>query len=238
MFGIAQYQICSMPLNPDDPRDVQSADLMDQIINRHYMDPLFRGEYPPDVLRRFRRFLPNNFEHDLETMRVPGDFLGINYYLAQSYRYSIWSPLTRARAALTPGAVRNDLGWEVHPEGLYERLHRIDADYGHPVVYVTENGFPTIEESTESGTRSASLEDPHRIDYLDSHIQAVARARREGIPVKGYFVWSLMDNFEWTEGYRARFGLLRVDFSTQSRTWRGSAHWYKQRIRRGTPEAE
>jgi beta-glucosidase len=161
--------------------------------------------------------------------------------------------LAHARDAPTPGAVRNDLGWEIDPQGLYRLLRRIDADYGSPVVYVTENGYPTIEESERNGSgrargssaaragsrRSAdALEDPERIAYLDSHIRAVAMARREGVRVKGYFVWSLMDNFEWAEGHRARFGLLRVDYPTQTRAWRSSAHWYRHRIRAGAPQAE
>jgi beta-glucosidase len=276
-IGIAQHQIWGAPLDPDDPRDIRAAELADQIINRFYMDPLFLGEYPPEAVKRLRRFLPKGYERDLETMRVPGDFVGLNFYQVQSYRYSPWMPWVRAREAPTPGAVKNDLGWEIDPEGLYRLLRRIDADYGSPVVYVTENGYPTIEEPGQNGSgrsRGSStaravetaqgsstvkagstapadstatagsgeppgvLEDPARIAYLDSHVRAVARARRDGVQVKGYFVWSLMDNFEWAEGYRARFGLLRVDFPTQTRAWRSSARWYRDRIRAGAPEAE
>jgi beta-glucosidase len=262
-IGIAQHQIRTLPLDPDDRRDIRAADLVDQVINRHYMDPLFLGRYPPIIAEKFRRLLPAGHERDLETMQEPGDFLGLNYYQIQSYRYSRWAPWLPAKETPTPGAKKNPLGWEIDPDGLYWLLSRIDRDYGHPVVYVTENGYPTIE-NPGAGARSSGghtsgdrdqrgrnsgghpagarspgvLEDPERIAYLEAHVGAVTRAREAGARVKGYFVWSLMDNFEWTEGYRARFGLLRVDYPTQTRTWRRSAHWYRDRIRVGAPEAE
>ena len=238
--GIAQHQLW---IQPRGTGDLRAADLADQFINRFYMDPLFAGEYPPEIVRRLGRFLPRGYERDLEEMRQPGDFVGLNYYQLRSYRRCPWVPFVQARQVPTPGAPRNDLGWEVDPEGLYRLLGRMKEEYGNPRVHVTENGCPTVEGGAGSDARGTDtpgegpLEDPERIAYLDGHIRAVARARQEGVRVEGYFVWSLMDNFEWAEGYRARFGLLRVDFATQVRSWRASARWYRDRIRAGAPEA-
>jgi beta-glucosidase len=268
--GIAQHQVWTRPLDPDDPRDLRSADLADQVINRFYIDPLFLGRYPGEIMKRFRRFLPPGFEKDLPTMVEPGDFVGLNYYQMQSYRHSPWVPLVGTRQARTPGAPRNELGWEIDPEGLYRLLLRLHTEYAAPLVYVTENGYPTVEEGgaragkrRDAGERTGTgaggfgartgggeaagapadgpagdLQDPERIAYLESHIRAVARARHDGAAVKGYFLWSLMDNFEWAEGYRARFGLFHVDYATQARSWRASAHWYRERIRAGAPEGK
>jgi len=246
-IGIAQHQVWIRPLDPDDPRDLRAADLADQVINRFYIDPLFLGGYPPEMVKRFHRFLPRGFERDLPTMVEPGDFVGLNYYQCQSYRHAFWMPFVGALQAETPGAARNELGWEIDPDGLYRLLLRLHTEYGAPLVYVTENGYPTVEEphaGKGAGARGPEaagtppLEDRERAAYLESHIRAIGRARGRGVPVGGYFVWSLMDNFEWAEGYRARFGLLRVDYATQARSWRRSAHWYRERIQAGAPEGE
>ncbi|MBN1837743.1 MAG: beta-glucosidase, partial [Spirochaetales bacterium] len=235
--GIAQHQVAGSPRDPGNPRDVRAAEFADQMINRFYLDPLYFGKYPPEILRRLRLFLPRDYERDLPEMREPGDFLALNYYQAQSYRHCPWVPIARARVVPTPGAQRNDLGWEVDPGGLYRMLCRLKEEYGNPTVYVTENGYPTVEEpERQCSPPHAGLDDRQRIAYLDAHIRAVASARREGSRTAGYFVWSLMDNFEWAEGYRARFGLLHVNFATQERTWRASARWYRERIQTGGPE--
>jgi beta-glucosidase len=232
--GVAQHQVWIRPRDPGNAGDLRAADFAEQVINRFYIDPLFLGGYPPEVVRRFRNFMPRNYERDLPGMIEPGDFVGLNYYQSQRYTRAFWIPLVGARQVPTPGAPRNPLGWEIDPEGLYRLLLRLHADYGAPQVYVTENGYPTVE--APGGT--PLLDDPERVGYLQSHIRAIGRARGQGVPVDGYFVWSLMDNFEWAEGYRARFGLLRVDYASQTRSWRRSARWYRERIQAGAPEGE
>jgi beta-glucosidase len=230
-IGIVQYQSWNHPLDPEDPRDVRAAQMADQLVNRFYMDPLLLGGYPPEALRFLACFLPRGYERDLEEMLEPGDFVGLNYYESHSCRHSFWVPFAHVRTVPTPGVPRNVLGWEIDPEGLYRLLRRLREDYGNPRVYVTENGLPLREEPGVD-----PLEDEARVAYLEEHIRAVQRARREGARVEGYFVWSLMDNFEWAEGYAARFGLLRVDYDTLARSWRRSAHWYRRRILQGVAE--
>jgi beta-glucosidase len=225
-LGISEAQIWIQPLNPADPRDVAAADRVDQLINQLYIDPLFFGRYPEGVLRSVGRRLPRGFERDLEEMREPGDFVGLNYYMRQSYRRAPLVPFLRAREAPTPGARRSAM-WEIAPEGLYRLLLRLKQEYGNPPVYITENGYPLPERPGVD-----PLDDGERIEYLDAHIAQAMKARAEGVDLRGYFVWSLLDNFEWDLGYAMRFGLIRVDFATQERAWRRSAHWYRERIRR------
>jgi beta-glucosidase len=117
--------------------------------------------------------------------------------------------------------------WEIAPEGLYQLLLRLKREYGNPPVYITENGYPLPERPGVD-----PLDDTERIDYLESHITQALKARSEGVDLRGYFVWSLLDNFEWELGFAMRFGLIRVDFATQQRSWRKSAHWYRERVRR------
>ena len=225
-IGISEAQIWIQPLDPDDPRDVEAAERMDQLANRLYIDPLFFGRYPQWVLRRAARRLPRGFEGDLEAMREPGDFVGLNYYTRQSYRHAPLVPLLGARETPTPGARRSAM-WEIAPEGLHHLLMRLAREYGNPPVYITENGYPLPERPGAD-----PLDDAQRIEYLEAHLQQAFKARAEGCDLRGYFVWSLLDNFEWDLGYSMRFGLIRVDFATQQRTWRRSAHWYRERIRR------
>ena len=163
------------------------------------------------------RFLPGGFENDLAEMQTAFDFVGINYYESRSYRYSLFSPFTRAREVPTPGAKRSAL-WEIYPEGLYRLLVRLKDEYGNPECFVTENGYPLLE-----GADRERLEDEERISYLKDHILIALKARKEGVNLKGYFAWSLLDNFEWEHGYDMRFGLIRVDFETLKRAWRRSA---------------
>jgi beta-glucosidase len=225
-IGITEAQVWVQPLDPGNPRDVAAAGRMDQLANRLYIDPLFFGRYPEWVLRRAGRRLPRGFERDLGEMREPGDFVGITYYMRQSYRHAPLVPLLGAREAPTPGARRSAV-WEIGPEGLCLLLMRLKQEYGNPPVYITENGYPLPERPGAD-----PLDDDERIEYLDAHIAQALKARAEGADLRGYFVWSLLDNFEWELGYAMRYGLIRVDFATQKRSWRKSAHWYRERIRR------
>lgn len=229
--GIANHFIWVLPLRPEDQRDRAAAERMDQLVNGMYLDPLVRRRYPAALSDRFGWLLPRGWERDLEEMRL-GDYLGINYYESRCYRHAPLLPLLGAVQAPIPGGRRTMLGTEVAPEGLYRILRRLQTDYGNPEVLVTESGTPLPEPS-----EGDPLDDTPRIEYLDSHIRAALRARREGARLGGYFVWSLLDNFEWDDGYAPRFGLLRVDYATQERQWRRSAAWYRDLIRSRPEEA-
>ncbi len=217
------------PVDPasDQATDVDAARRVDGISNRVFLDPLLRSRYPQDVARDVASISDLAFiaSGDLQIIGPPIDFLGINYYSRA---------VVRAGGGDSPGwvgsadvqTVPRDLsttamGWEIDPEGLFDVLTRVQADYGPIPMYVTENGaaFP---DSPDAGGEVA---DPARIDFLDRHFRAARRAIDEGVDLRGYFVWSLLDNFEWAEGFAKRFGLVYVDYRTQHRIPKDSARW-------------
>ena len=206
-------------------RDVAAAAVMDDAANRFYWDPLLRGTYPETVLARMGRFLPRGFERDLDTLRGREDFVGVNYYCRRHYQRSLPVPYLHAREWVDPAAPRSAM-WEIYPEGLYRTLARLRDEYGNPPTLVTENGYPLPDRP---GTDP--VDDGERIDYLKDHVEAVHRAIGEGADCRGYFHWSLTDNFEWDLGQTMRFGLARVDFDTQRRTPRRSYRWYRDLVR-------
>jgi beta-glucosidase len=194
--------------------DVAAAREVDGSANRWFLDPLFHGSYPTDL-----PYTPPVQPGDLERISAPLDFLGINNY----FRFVV-----REGPELVelPGAKRTDMGWEVHPESLYKLLVRVSDDYAPRSIYITENGAAFADVRTHDG----EVHDVERVEYIASHIDAVTRARDEGVPIDGYFVWSFHDNFEWAEGYSKRFGIVYVDYPTQERVPKDSFHWYRQRI--------
>jgi beta-glucosidase len=213
-LGIVLNQSPTYPAT-DSPADEARARIEDGMLVRWYMDPLFLGEYPQDVLAHVGADAPQIESGDLATIRQPLDYLGINYY-------------TRAVASAgdryvpgTDGHDLTDMGWEIYPSGLSELLLRLNNDYPLPPVYITENGA-AFKNALEGGR----VADDDRIAYLRSHIAAVADCRDFNVDVRGYFVWSLLDNFEWADGYSKRFGIVHVDYATQLRTLKDSAHWY------------
>jgi beta-glucosidase len=193
--------------------------------SRWYLDPLFRGEYPADVLREWEQLMPAVEEGDLACIASPIDFLGVNNYTSSAIGTGAGDG-ERARQVPQPGAARTDMDWEIHPDGLREVLLRVNRDYGPGAVYITENGaaFPDVVD------HEGHVLDPERQRYLEAHVDAAAGAVREGVPLKGYFVWALMDNFEWSFGYWKRFGLVHVDYPTQKRTPKASFRWYHDLI--------
>jgi beta-glucosidase len=191
----------------DADEDVAAARLFDGVFNRWYLDGIYKGKYPDDVVALFAPHLPENFEADMAVVSAPLDWAGINYYTRSLVRAT---PANPANPDAVPGPGRkSDLGWEFHPQGLTELLVRVSRDYTKVPLYVTENGISEDDDAA-------------RIDYYDQHLQAVLDARAQGADVRGYFAWSLLDNYEWAEGYTSRFGLVHVDGQTQARVPKGS----------------
>ncbi|PRX99452.1 GH1 family beta-glucosidase [Allonocardiopsis opalescens] len=209
-----------------EPADLAAADAYDRLHNRLFTDPVLLGEYPD--LSAFDSIELPVQDGDLKVISAPLDGLGLNYYRPTLV------------AAPSPGAgLPFDLpemtghpitafGWPIVPDGLRELLELFHHRYGGalPPLYVTENGASFPDVVADDGT----VPDPSRIDFLDGHVRAVAAAIDAGVDVRGYFAWSLLDNFEWAEGYTQRFGLVHVDFETQRRTPKDSFHWYRDLI--------
>jgi beta-glucosidase len=189
-----------------------------------YHDPMLLGSYPADFMARCGGLLPQIKAGDMETISQPMDFLGINIYWGDYVRASADGPVGVPHAQ---GAPRNSFGWPVTPSALYWGARFCDERYGRHDLYVTESGVPVIDWPTADGC----VHDPARIDYIRSYLGGVERGLKEGIPFKGYFVWSLMDNFEWAAGYSQRFGLTYVDYATQKRTVKDSGKWYAELAR-------
>jgi beta-glucosidase len=199
----------------DSSEDLAKARLDDGLTIRWYMDPLLLGSYPEDVLAFLGEDAPPVRAGDLEIIRQPLDFLGINYYTRNV------SGTGAPQANVHAGREVTDMGWEVFPAGLTELLARVDADYPLPPVYIMENGAAYRDQLCEG-----RVGDADRIRYLRSHIGAMGDALALGVDVRGYFVWSLLDNFEWADGYSKRFGIVYVDYETQRRIPKDSALWY------------
>lgn len=216
----------------DSERDRKATRLPDGIGNRLFLDPILKGRYPEDLsstwvwklLERSVVRLQDGKARkgiqpdDLKVISEPLDFLGVNYYTRMVVRYS---PLL-GYAEIKPLEGEYSQMWEVYPQGIYDLLVRLQRDYGHPNLIVTENGAPEPDEVSADG----KVHDPQRIRYLQAHIAQVQRAIQNGVPVSGYFVWSLLDNFEWVFGYSRRFGLVYVDFKTKQRILKDSAGWF------------
>ncbi len=213
-----------IPMHPasDAPADLEAARIEDALRNRWFLDPLLRGGYPEDGLRRFGSMLPPFAGEDMRAISAPIDFLGVNYYRRHVVKAG---PDGEPFAFDPPGVEATDMGWEIYPQGLRELLVQLHAEYPVPPLYVTENGA-AFEDVRNNGT----VDDPRRTAYLHGHIAAIADAIADGVPVAGYFVWSLLDNFEWSRGYSQRFGIVYVDFETLERVPKASYHWYRDVI--------
>ena len=229
--GVSQVAIVNnySPARPasDSEADAAAAHAYDILHNRMFTDPLLLGAYPD--LSPFG--LPGGLdcvrEGDLAVIAAPVDALGVNYYMPMRLSALPDSALPFQMEPI-PGYPVTAFGWPVIPAGLTELLVLLKQRYGDalPPVYITENGCSADDQVNDQGT----VADDARISYLDSHIRAVHEAVAGGVDVRGYFIWSLMDNFEWTEGYYQRFGLVHVDFATQHRTPKASFTWYRDMI--------
>jgi beta-glucosidase len=210
----------------NDEADVAAARHVEGFHNRWFLDPIFRGSYPDDLLEYFGSNAPQVEDGDLEAIQAPIDFLGVNNYSRSLVRANPNGG--RPIRVREPDSQYTDMDWEVYPEGLHDLLVQVSRDYSPPALYITENGaaFPDVRG------HDGSVRDPERRDYLERYIAAVGRALEAGAPVKGYFVWTLLDNFEWAWGYWKRFGLVYVDFPTLERVPKESFSWYRDFIAR------
>ena len=220
----------TLNLAPVRSDDRGAAARMDGYLNRWFLDPLFRGWYPEDMVELYeRRYGPLDFVRpgDLDAISEPIDFLGINYYMPQRVRPDPSRQPLEISPVLPPPPT-TAMGWEVDPDGLHELLLRVRRDYGNVPIYITENGAAFEDGPVVNGT----LEDPRRVEYLQTHLGALARAVADGVDVRRYFAWSMLDNFEWEHGYSKRFGLVYVDYATQRRVPKRSGLWYRDFIAR------
>lgn len=206
----------------------KAVQLMDQHKNRWFLDPVFFGKYPEKLYKIYQsHFGDFTAEHaDIKEAQQDIDFLGVNYYTRTVVKFDP-NHILKSEAVNPKGSKYTDMGWEEYPQGLYKLLKRVDQDYGPVPLYITENGAAYKEKVEKDG----AVHDPDRINYLKEHFQAAFQAIEEGVPLKGYFVWTLMDNFEWAFGYNKKFGLIYTDFdNNQKRIWKDSAYWFKKVI--------
>jgi beta-glucosidase len=196
-------------------------------MNRQYLDPVFLGRYPKALAEIFGEAWPQWPDDEVAFIRQPIDFVGVNYYTRNVTRFDAASWPLRAASVRQKRATYTETGWEVFPQGLTDTLEWVKERYGNPPVYVTENGAAFFDPPVVEGDR---LADPLRVDYYRKHLRAVHDARAAGVDVRGYFAWSLLDNFEWSLGYSKRFGIVHVDFESQKRTPKDSAHFYARVI--------
>ena len=231
-------------VEPASPReeDVAAAMRHDGMFNRWFLDPVFRGRYPGDMTAWFGPDVPQYRPGDMETIAAPIDFLGVNYYTRRimahdpAGRSSEGRGVIAARQVHWPFTPRADFEeWEVAPEGLYRTLMRVAREYRPGFMYVTESGTSLPDAPAADG----AVHDPVRLRYVARHAAAVHQAAADGADVRGYFLWSFMDNFEWGLGFSKRFGITYVDYATQKRTVKDSGRWYGKAAREnGFPLAD
>ena len=220
----------TLNLTPQEPASPSLADKkvatwIDGYINRFFLDPLAGRGYPTDMIASFGNPMDFIQPDDMDTIVAPIDFLGINYYTRNIARDQ--NAKNNAPQTVSRGDEITEMDWEVYPQGLYNILGRLHFDYGFPVIYITENGAAFKDQVGSDG----QVDDPARLSYIKRHLEKVHQAIEIGVPVKGYFAWSLFDNFEWAFGYSKRFGLVYVDYETQQRIPKSSAKWYTGVIR-------
>jgi beta-glucosidase len=235
--GIAPNYEPAYPLT-DSQEDLEATRIWDGYYIRWFNDPLFGRGYPEDMVSYYEKqgYLSDglDFVHDgdMETIATPTDFIGVNNYTRQILSGKISLDQFQTAASPNPNASYTEMNWEVYPDGLYDLLKRLHTDYQAPKIYITENGCSYGDGPDGNGR----ITDNRRIDYLRGYMAGVNHAIDEGAPVAGYFVWSFMDNFEWSKGYSQRFGIVYVDYKTQERLPKDSAYWYRDVISQNSIE--
>jgi beta-glucosidase len=216
----------------DDQLIADGAEQMDVLNNRWLLDPIFYGTYPQRLFTDLNASPPPIVPGDMELISTPLDFLGINYYsrslLRPRQRTTLQhtSPRNYEHVVPVPGASYTEMAWEIYPTGLEDILVRVQRDYNPPLILITENGA-AFDDQWDG--RSEVI-DQRRVHYLQEHIYYLGKALQQGVALGGYFVWSLLDNFEWNEGYSKRFGIVYVDYATQQRIVKQSGRWYTAHI--------
>ncbi len=231
--GITLNYAVAEPASPS-PADREATRHFDGYLNRWFTDPVFGRHYPADIVADYQAAglvpaegLPFVQEGDMKAIAAPLDFLGLNYYTRAIVRDATAEDNLSPTRVSAPAEALTEMGWEVYPEGLYNLLNRLHFEYAPPKLYITENGVSYLDGPNGSG----QIEDSRRVRYLRDHLHAAHRAIANGVPLAGYFYWSFMDNFEWAKGYTQRFGIVWVDYDTQARLPKASAHWYADAIR-------
>ena len=220
--------LCPQQPGTDKPEDIEAAALAEEQANAWFMDPVFKGTYPEKLVKHLGPILDGLDLDEIKRAAVPMDFLGVNYYMR-------WMVVADPEA---PSGWRSyshegewtDMGWEIYPDGMRDELIRVTKEYGPEKIYITENGAAFPDPETVEGD---VLEDPMRVDFYKGYLGGAAQAIEAGVPLKGYFAWSFMDNFEWGWGYTKRFGLVHVDYQTQRRTLKRSALYYQSLLQTG-----
>jgi beta-glucosidase len=212
----------------DSPEDKAAAVRRDAFVNRCFLDPVFFGRYPAEMQTIFGPDWPDFSASELDALRAPPDFVGVNYYSRSVVRADPTERPVGSRRVRQDSRPHTAMDWEVYPQGLTDILLWIQGRYGNPPVYVTENGAAFDDPPPIAGR----LHDRERVAYLSSHLRAASRALRRGVDLRGYFAWSLLDNFEWSYGYAKRFGLVRVDPVDRQRLMKDSGRFYREAIRR------
>ena len=207
--------------------DIHARGLADAYMNRQYLDPALHGRQAAELPEVFGECWPVWPAHEIAALKAPIDFIGLNYYTRSVVRHDASAWPVPVVAVRQPGAIYTETGWELHPQSLTETLLWLHRNYGGLPLYVTENGAAFYDPPRAIAGR---IDDPLRVHYLRSHLQAVRQAIAEGADVRGYCAWSLFDNLEWAHGFSKRFGLVHVDFETQQRTPKSSAHFYSRVI--------
>jgi len=217
-LGIVLNQWTATPATESDA-DVMMAKLEYAKSVQWYMDPIFKGTYPELALQNIDRAAFSVHENDMNNIRQPIDFLGVNYYTRVFCSAATPKVLPEGKLGFS------DMGWETYPQGLTDLLTGLKKEYDLPPIYITENGMAVADKVVDG-----VIDDEARITYVKLHLNALAEAMEQGVNVQGYFYWSLLDNYEWNSGYAKRFGIVYVDYATQKRTLKNSALWYRSFI--------
>jgi beta-glucosidase len=212
------------------PGDLRATELAHAVRNRWFMDPVFLGEYPEAAVGHLGWDQAEVRDGDLEAISAPTDHIGVNYYTRTTVQDDTVEDSARPHPLTEANLPRTTMGWEVYPQGLTDVLTRFNHDYDLPPIYITESGAAFPDQLVDGAVR-----DEDRIRYLADHFAAAADAITAGVLLHGYFIWSLMDNFEWAHGYSQRFGLVWTDYDTQERIVKDSGRWFASEIARTLP---